>query len=220
MSHQPLTRIQVGLMGLVLLAGGVALTLIRLSYQKPGPTPESVRVPRPQTIPWPRTLGSEEAAVAIYAYLPLEQECVRDLVDYLLWLGETYPKHVFIGLEALADPALGTPAEPTSPIQYRGRLLSAWVDEREKGRGLFCAYLRINGRVSFHLPGQKGRKPRQVVLTGPVHDALSVFSVADFQAVLEQVLVEKYGALPGPIAVPRATYQGRVADLTRKGKAP
>jgi len=207
-------------MGLVLLAGGVALTLIRLSYQKPETTPEPVRAPRPLTLSWPRTLGSEKAKVAIYAYLPLEQECVRDLVDYLLWLGETYPDHVFIGLDPLEDPTFATPADPASQIQYRGRPLAQWVDEQEKGSGLFCAYVRINGRVSFQLPGKEGRKPRQVILTGPVHEALSVFSVADFQAVLEQVLAEKYGEPPGPITVPRTTYQGNVAKLSKKGQEP
>jgi len=199
---------------MVLLMGGMGLTLIRLSQGETPLPPEPKQFAPPP--PLPKTLGSEQAKVAVYAYLPLGEECVRDIVDYLLWLGETYPHHVFIGLVPLTSPLPeSAPDDPADQIQFQGRLLRDWVDVDEKPGGLYCAYIRINGRLVFQLPEGENEEPRKIVLTGPVDE---VFRVADFQAALEQVLAEQYEELPGPLIVPPETYQGKMEEVLERNQ--
>ena len=146
------------------------------------------RAPGPGAAPprdFPYARGSDTARVYVVANLPFGDECVEKTDDCLLKLGEKYPDKLYIEFPR-------TMFDEPQHSTYRGPAPRAPLDSFETDEAhpkIFCAYILVNGKFKFSVPGEHG--PKSVWLSGPEGE---LYTADDLQAIVEREIKKCYPA--------------------------
>jgi hypothetical protein len=140
----------------------------------------------------PEKLGNKNARVRISVNIPFGQECVEEAVEVVLAAVKDWPEYVYVEFPPIFEPEEAAREARGKEVSADGEAVPTVEDF---GGTAFCAYIRINGRTRFILPGEAGREPQRIWLSGPVDE---LYTAEDLKRLIEREMIKQYGSLPRP----------------------
>ena len=109
---------------------------------------------------FPQTAGNPNAKVFVVAVLPFGQNCISKTTLCLTKLAERYPDKLFVEFPpVMFDEEHDSAYQGSAPRTMEDPLRGDANDPE-----LFCAYVMVNGKQRFELPGRDGTGTRNVFM--------------------------------------------------------